>query len=1821
MPSRKKHWTSGILKYQDGTGGGGMLPMSHSLATNYGDIDRFKLLAEAQAKAVQDAKTQQINEQAQFGQGPKGSTVQQWNPVSARTKLQRAALNPVTAAKALADKGTLPENYGDRNVLDYATDVINPATYVKAGSDVLSGTGEALSAGNLSDFAMGVAKAGQGAMQVLPAVHDLGEALSNASHPLLNTIPYLNSNTIGTYAKAAVLGGANEFADEFSKTPGLSSLYKKAAYNVGKMSASAARDISELNVSDVLGKKATRYTGAIGSAEEGNRNLLRNYIYGDTRGFKKSGLPLTGLGKYTDMYGDIPKYQMDAEHFGPISSRDIPYSFREKYGIHYNATKEDIDKLLDEHGGTLYAGVDEHESPINPNDNIAGHVGYITRAEDGTHMYRSQDLWKFNPEDYNKKWYSPFDEDYLKEMKNDDPEKFSVRKDAYVNKYLGDYIKPMQSSLMDKAGKPFALLHETPINYVKRETPLPSEQFNPSYKSGTIDITKKPWEEEGTMTEEEMDRLDREWETTHGGYRPGSYRGPDEELKPIFSLGLGGIMKKKYQDGGDMTFTPIGNGVPFTPTGYTNLAATQESLGWSPISTTSTSTRSNSSGGMNNALAGSVSGIMGSLLSLMDKPEVASQQPLVNPMTMRAMFSPYAFGGSVQDLSDDEMNQVQQFADQNGVTVEDALNYINTQMYQNQTADMPQTYDQEDGSPDESDMASAPQFAKGGWIKKAAASIKRRGTKGKCTPMSKPGCTGRALALAKTFHKIARNRKKKGKHAMGGIMFANGGIVPPGRAAYNASNYIAFGDQGKAAYDLGWTPISVNKDGTGTYTNSYAGANRVYGSDTNKDNIGNPVGSMQVDVNKNGLFNMYTVDNSGNRVGGNNNYIMWQRPFSEVNDYFTNNMVRARATTIPESSIAKETTPGLLPTDASTEMRNRAGQLRALGGIMRYADGGYTGGDDTVGITHIPRQFHLINPQLDKSGSVPVSTATPNLGATNTPSIVDYLKSKGLDSSYSHRTKLAEAAGINDYKGTAEQNEHILSTLSGSDVNGTAARTLIRKSATNKQAKNVKGNAVNPTPVTNTVTAGSTAQPVSGNVQPVTGRPNGSNQAGGVTPTGGSVTPAQGRTMPTFSTDSNDYYNEGIKNGWITPPAQDFGTQRLPNTTVTANTPAPVDSTARAGNEPTWQERKAAAEKNNVWDAYWNNYNSYLAKARATPRKVYHNPTGDWQKFNTQNIVNGTVTDPNTGDIYTVKNHRVVGKNPKGSPLNRNTEPYNFKGNGRVGGFATGGTLSRSKARQMLHDGTAHGQPITEKQRKYFGYISNKKAMGGNMTDAEVEGGEIMQAPGKKPQRVYGPKHEDGGVMVNAPVGTKVFSDRLQVDGKTMADRKIAREKALAKLEKALNADPTNKILKSTAERMHETIKMEESQDMNLQNYANNNYQQPQMGDQENSQEDMGESTEEAAYGKYLGMYDGTGVYAGGTGDNGIDFNTEVPRYPGLSLALNDDYNYPVSRYDPSFGSSFYPYGLQKEPTMAPLVGEVPNLRKTLALSLDSPESIPLGQAGYAGSYNLNARHPSSVPMFGKQTFKLPGFDEAGNIQYGDVAGTSGIPSRNTSNSNKNPYAFKPGLGDYIGGLGAIAGPVMGLMNTEANRRATEANARTNRYQGVGQRAIDAWRAAQGYAYNDYGEDIRDIATKYNTLGANYRAGASSVNTLRGVLPMLTAGQTGEDLKARELYGRRMEDLLGKEGEATYRQDVDQARGATAIDEAKAQDIDAYFSSRGQNLEDIAGGVQNIGALFNKTRENQTNMNLISQLSKYGLGFDNNGNLVDINTIRNKKTT
>tara|TARA_R110002020_G_scaffold468090_1_gene692109 strand:+ start:1121 stop:2467 length:1347 start_codon:yes stop_codon:yes gene_type:complete len=101
----------------------------------------------------------------------------------------------------------------------------------------------------------------------------------------------------------------------------------------------------------------------------------------------------------------------------------------------------------------------------------------------------------------------------------------------------------------------------------------------------------------------------------------------------------------------------------------------------------------------------------------------------------------------------------------------------------------------------------------------------------------------------------------------------------------------------------------------------------------------------------------------------------------------------------------------------------------------------------------------------------------------------------------------------------------------------------------------------------------------------------------------------------------------------------------------------------------------------------------------------------------------------------------------------------------------------------------------------------------------EVEGKEVIETPDGEVTELKGPSHEEGGIKMNLPDGTRVFSDRLMVKGKTMADRKKARESRAVSLEKKYSGkDP---ITKGTLQRELLKLKSEEDQDMQIQELAN----------------------------------------------------------------------------------------------------------------------------------------------------------------------------------------------------------------------------------------------------------------------------------------------------------------------------------------------------------------------------------------------------------------
>lgn len=117
------------------------------------------------------------------------------------------------------------------------------------------------------------------------------------------------------------------------------------------------------------------------------------------------------------------------------------------------------------------------------------------------------------------------------------------------------------------------------------------------------------------------------------------------------------------------------------------------------------------------------------------------------------------------------------------------------------------------------------------------------------------------------------------------------------------------------------------------------------------------------------------------------------------------------------------------------------------------------------------------------------------------------------------------------------------------------------------------------------------------------------------------------------------------------------------------------------------------------------------------------------------------------------------------------------------------------------------------------GNTFQKLAFGGKtgMNSVEVEGQEVGQLPNGQLLDFKGPSHEAGGINTILPDATTIFSKRIKIDGKTMAERKKAREKQANKLAKLQKDNVTDTLLKNAIERTKVTTKAEDAFDLQLQ--------------------------------------------------------------------------------------------------------------------------------------------------------------------------------------------------------------------------------------------------------------------------------------------------------------------------------------------------------------------------------------------------------------------
>ena len=233
----------------------------------------------------------------------------------------------------------------------------------------------------------------------------------------------------------------------------------------------------------------------------------------------------------------------------------------------------------------------------------------------------------------------------------------------------------------------------------------------------------------------------------------------------------------------------------------------------------------------------------------------------------------------------------------------------------------------------------------------------------------------------------------------------------------------------------------------------------------------------------------------------------------------------------------------------------------------------------------------------------------------------------------------------------------------------------------------------------------------------------------------------------------------------------------------------------------------------------------------------------------------------------------------------------------------------------------------------------------------EVEGNEIGELPNGQIMQFNGPSHENGGIPVSLPEGTGIYSDRVSIDGKTMAKRKVQRERTKANLEKKISAG--DYVAKSTLDRYMLTSSKEEQLDMSIQQLLN--------------QQDKSSVDRKAKWGKVVVKTDKDNIDTDTSWTDGINDVSDGVDISGKLKGKPIDYsNASMSSEgkgkNPQDNSKFWSNIFDSTPTVGDLVGMYGNLhsayagkKNTLANRLgDTPNINPYEQYGKEGLKTLD---------------------------------------------------------------------------------------------------------------------------------------------------------------------------------------------------------------------------------------------------------------------------
>lgn len=486
----------------------------------------------------------------------------------------------------------------------------------------------------------------------------------------------------------------------------------------------------------------------------------------------------------------------------------------------------------------------------------------------------------------------------------------------------------------------------------------------------------------------------------------------------------------------------------------------------------------------------------------------------------------------------------------------------------------------------------------------------------------------------------------------------------------------------------------------------------------------------------------------------------------------------------------------------------------------------------------------------------------------------------------------------------------------------------------------------------------------------------------------------------------------------------------------------------------------------------------------------------------------------------------------------------------------------------------------------------------------EVEGGETAQLPNGQMIGFNGNLHENGGIDVDLPEGTEIYSQRLTKDGETLAERKLKRERTMDRVRRKQNKRSTDNLYNNTVERLQMIADYQEAQDQAYQDGVRNLVNQ--------------------IYGEDSGIYPQFNAACGGrvkaawgvdgplknllnkTKDSvqgfinrniNLDYgkrNGEFPYYDDKLNNISKRETYQISHYtgDPK---TDYPIAFDfSVPATRLTTGEI-----TARNRYDMEQIGNLYKDGKIGEATV--KFLLSIPkLYGRSAAHIIG-NEINDSTYstgGRVKAWAELLDNSATLGNLNVLAgnMYQGIAPYLTTLKQREGDMPNV----------------NTFRDYNKDAIRSIKDAMDASARTRDTQLAGLELSRRNALNDARNQARSVNTLNALGAAMSDYYNQESDKVYNAYQDNYNKLLAQLSGLQSNRDLEYMKAEDQRNERDTQDRDAFYRNLAKDNAEIGRAIAQSGKDLNAMRLAVYNSNLINQLSKYGIGIDRNGNLYEL---------